>query len=56
MTKIHFITQGCSANVSDSEVMMGLLKEKGSEIVEDVNEVEVKVMSCTPFDLTSVVS
>ena len=31
MAKIHFITQGCSANVADSEVMMGLLEERGDE-------------------------
>ncbi len=28
MAKIHFITQGCSANIADSEVMQGLAKEK----------------------------
>jgi len=33
MTKVHFITQGCSANVSDSETMQGLVKEHGDELV-----------------------
>ncbi len=48
MTKIHFITQGCSANVADSEVMMGLLKESGSDIVDDVAQADIVVFNtCT---------
>jgi len=46
MAKIHFITQGCSANVADSEVMQGLAKEK-HELVS-VDEAEVVVFNtCT---------
>src|SRR3990167_4119651 len=48
MAKVHFITQGCSANVADSEVMMGILKERGDELVNDSNDADVVVVnSCT---------
>ncbi len=48
MAKIHFITQGCSANVSDSEVMQGLLLEKGNTLVDTPEEADVVVYNtCT---------
>lgn len=48
MAKIHFITQGCSANVADSEVMMGILKERGDELVDSADDADVIVLnSCT---------
>ena len=48
MTKVNFITQGCSSNLRESEIMMGLLKNSGYEIIEDENESNVNVVNiCT---------
>ncbi len=48
MAKIHFVTQGCSANVADSEVMMGILKDRGDELVDNPEHSDVVVVnSCT---------
>ncbi len=33
--KVQFITQGCSANQADSEVMAGLLQQDGYEVCDD---------------------
>jgi len=47
MVKVHFITQGCSANVADSEVMQGLAKEK-YELVDSPEEADIVVYNtCT---------
>lgn len=48
MAKIHFITQGCSANISDSEVMLGLLSEAGHEIIDNIKDADITVFNtCT---------
>ena len=48
MAKVHFITQGCSSNLRESEIMMGLLDKSGYEIAKDENESEVNVVNiCT---------
>ncbi|MBW2980577.1 tRNA (N(6)-L-threonylcarbamoyladenosine(37)-C(2))-methylthiotransferase [Candidatus Woesearchaeota archaeon] len=48
MTKIYFKTHGCSTNFSESEVMMGLLKEAKFEIVRKPGEADVLVVNvCT---------
>jgi threonylcarbamoyladenosine tRNA methylthiotransferase CDKAL1 len=48
MVKVHFITQGCSANVSDSEIMAGFLKEDGFEITDDLVMSDVVIFNtCT---------
>lgn len=48
MARIYFFTQGCSANVSDTEVMQGLLVEAGHEIVYDEKHADLVVLnSCT---------
>ncbi|MBN2420839.1 tRNA (N(6)-L-threonylcarbamoyladenosine(37)-C(2))-methylthiotransferase [Candidatus Woesearchaeota archaeon] len=48
MARIYFFTQGCSANVADSEVMQGLLSEAGHEIVYDEKHADLIVLnSCT---------
>ena len=48
MAKVHFITQGCSANVADSEVMMGILKDRGDVLVDNSEDADVVVInSCT---------
>lgn len=48
MPKIHFITQGCSNNLRESEIMAGLLKNSGCEIVGDNAKSEVNIINiCT---------
>jgi len=48
MVKVNFITQGCSSNLRESEIMMGLLDESGYKIAKDENESEVNVVNiCT---------
>ena len=48
MTKVHFTTQGCSSNLRESEIMMGLLDNSGYEIAEDEKESEINVVNiCT---------
>ena len=48
MAKVHFITQGCSANVADSEVMMGILKDRGDVLVDNSDDADVVVFNtCT---------
>ena len=47
MTKIHFITQGCSSNARESELMMGLVRNSGLELAEE-KESEINVINiCT---------
>ena len=48
MPSIHFTTQGCSSNLRESEIMMGLLKNSGYEVSHDENNAEVNVVNiCT---------
>ena len=51
--KIHCITHGCSANYSDSEVMQGLLKEEGYELVDkpEISDIIV-INTCTVKNVT----
>ena len=48
MSKVHFITQGCSANQADSEIMQGILKSEGHELTETEQDAELIVFNtCT---------
>jgi threonylcarbamoyladenosine tRNA methylthiotransferase CDKAL1 len=48
MTKIYFQTHGCSTNLSEAEVMMGLLNRAGFELVEEADEADLLVINiCT---------
>ncbi|MBI2140344.1 tRNA (N(6)-L-threonylcarbamoyladenosine(37)-C(2))-methylthiotransferase [Candidatus Woesearchaeota archaeon] len=48
MPSIHFITQGCSANQADSEIMWGILKEKGFSFSDNEDNADIVVInSCT---------
>ncbi|MBI2657000.1 tRNA (N(6)-L-threonylcarbamoyladenosine(37)-C(2))-methylthiotransferase [Candidatus Woesearchaeota archaeon] len=48
MTNVHMITQGCSSNSRESEIMMGLLNNSGFEIVDNENDADVNVINiCT---------
>ena len=48
MPNVHFITQGCSSNSRESEIMMGLLDNSGFDVVKSENESDVNVVNiCT---------
>lgn len=48
MPKVHFITQGCSANHADSEIMAGLLHRDGHVLVKNSDEADLVVFNtCT---------
>lgn len=48
MTKVNVITQGCSSNLRESEIMMGLLDNSGFDIVNDENKSDINVVNiCT---------
>lgn len=56
MTNVYFITQGCSANVADSEIMQGLLIKAGYNLVDSFEDCDIIVYNtCTvkgPTDRT----
>jgi len=48
MTKIYFQTHGCSTNLSESEIMMGLLKKANFEIVSEPEKADILIINiCT---------
>ena len=48
MAGIHFITQGCSSNLRESEIVMGILNNSGYEIINDEGNSSVNVVNiCT---------
>ena len=47
MSKVHFITQGCSANQADSEIMQGHLLEKGHSLSSEASADVVVFNSCS---------
>jgi len=47
--KILFISLGCDKNLVDSEVMLGLLNEKGYQIVDDETQADVIVVNTCCF-------
>ncbi len=48
MTKIYFQTHGCSTNLSESEVMIGLLNKAKFEIVSEPSDADILVINvCT---------
>jgi len=49
MTKVAVTTLGCPKNVVDSEGMLGLLKEKGFGIAEEIAEAEVLIINTCGF-------
>lgn len=48
-TKIGFVSLGCSKNLVDTEMIIGYYKNKGYEIVTDVNEAEIIVINTCGF-------
>ena len=49
MTKIGFVSLGCSKNLVDTEMIIGYYKNKGYEIVADVNEAEIILINTCGF-------
>lgn len=49
--KIFFVSLGCDKNLVDSEMMIGMLAEKGHVITDDENEAEVVVVNTCCFIL-----
>jgi len=43
--KVYLETYGCSANQSDSEIMLGLLKERGYQIVNSPTKSDVNILN-----------
>jgi ribosomal protein S12 methylthiotransferase len=49
MATIHFISLGCPKNLVDSEVMLGLLSERGHSFTDDAQSAEVIVVNTCAF-------
>ncbi len=49
MMNIHFISLGCPKNLVDSEVMLGLLSERGYAFTEEAEAAEVIVINTCAF-------
>ena len=49
MTKIGIISLGCPRNLVDSEVMMGLLKDKGHTIIDEVAKSDIAIVNTCAF-------
>ena len=47
--KIALLNHGCAKNLVDSELMLGLLAEKGYEVTLDENEAEIVVINTCSF-------
>lgn len=48
LAKVYVEVYGCSANVADAEIMLGLLKSRGYEIIDDPEEADVNIVAtCT---------
>lgn len=54
MTNIYIQTHGCSANVAESEAMMGLLAKAGFRIVDDMERSDINVINICTVKGTSV--
>lgn len=46
MVKVFIESYGCSSNIADSEIMSGLLKQSGFEIVSSINNSDLNII-CT---------
>ena len=49
MMKLLFISLGCDKNLVDSEVMLGMLAQKGYTFTDDEEEAEVVVVNTCCF-------
>lgn len=54
MAKVWIEAYGCSASIADSEMIAGLLKSNGHQLVDDVNSSDVNVIvTCSVKDATA---
>lgn len=49
MEKIGFVSLGCSKNLIDTEVMLGILKDRHMEITEELAEADVIIVNTCTF-------
>lgn len=49
MEKIGFVSLGCSKNLIDTEVMLGILRDKHMEITEDLAEADIIIVNTCTF-------
>ena len=47
--KIVFISLGCDKNLVDTEMMLGMLSEKGYSFTDDENEADIAVVNTCCF-------
>ena len=47
--KVGFISLGCSKNLIDTEMAIGMFKKHSFEIVNDINEAEIIVINTCGF-------
>lgn len=48
-TKIGFISLGCSKNLVDTEMMLGLLREAGYEMTDSLEEADMIIVNTCTF-------
>ena len=47
--KILFVSLGCDKNLVDTEMMLGMLTQKGYELTDDENEADVVIVNTCCF-------
>ena len=47
--KVGFVSLGCSKNLVDTEMLIGMFKENNYEIVNDVEQAEVIIINTCGF-------
>ena len=49
MEKIGFVSLGCSKNLIDTEVMLGILRDRHMEITEDLPQADIIIVNTCTF-------
>ncbi len=49
MTSFHLVSLGCAKNLVDSEVMLGILRESGWQLMEDAEDADVLIVNTCGF-------
>ena len=47
--KLGYVSLGCAKNLVDTEVMLGVLKDNGYQIVDDLSEASVIIVNTCTF-------
>ena len=51
MKKVGFISLGCSKNLVDTEMMLGIMEKGGYQLTKDLNEAHIIIVNtCTFID------